>query len=90
MIIITIGNSVLTIDSNRPDEHGEAVWAGDSAELATWLPSRYGMFGHRVGDNPAPMDVIAALITSKKEYRVVQGLEILDLPIASLPDGAIS
>lgn len=90
MIIITIGNVMLSIDSKKPDEHGVAAWAGDSAKLAAWLPSQYGMFGHRVGDNPAPMDVIAALIASKKEFRVVRGQEILDLPIAPLPEGAIS
>ena len=90
MIIIQIENAALSIDSKKPDEYGLAVWTGDSAELAVWLPRQYGMFGHRVGDNPAPMDAIAALITSGKKYRVVEGQETLDLPITELPEGAVS
>jgi hypothetical protein len=36
------------------------------------------------------MDVIHALIVSKKEYQVLEGQEILDLPIEPLPEGVIS
>lgn len=89
MITIQIENATLSIDSNKPEKHGTVVWLGDSAELAQWLPRQYGMFGHRVGDNPAPMDAIAAMIASGKKYKVVEGQEILDLPVPELPKGAI-
>lgn len=90
MIIIQIENATLSIDSKKPDEYGLAVWTGDSAELAEWLPRQYGMFGHRVGDDPAPMDAIAALVMSRKKFQIVKGQEILDLPITELPEGAVS
>lgn len=89
MIKIEIGTAVLSIDSDSPGRRGIAVWAGDDQELAAWLPGRYGMFGHRVGDNPAPMDAIAALKTAGKKYEVLEGQEILDLPISPLPEGAV-
>jgi hypothetical protein len=89
MIKIEIDNAVLLIDSDKPDKYGTAIWAGDYQALAKWLPNQYGMFGHHVGDNPAPMDVIHALIMAKKKYQVVEGKEILDIPITPLPDGAI-
>jgi hypothetical protein len=90
VIRIEIENAVLSIDSDKSDRHGAAVWAGDSIELAKWLPSRYGMFGHKVGDYPCPSDVIHALIVGKKKYKVLEGQEILDMPISELPEGAVS
>jgi hypothetical protein len=90
MIRIEIDDAVLSLKSAHPEEGSPPYWSGDSTELAKWLPSRYGMFGHYVGDYPAPMDVVHALIVAKKEYQVLEGQEILDLPIAPLPEGVIS
>lgn len=90
MIKIEIENAVLSIDSDKPDRYGAAVWSGESKELAEWLPAQYGMFGHYVGDNPCPSDAIHALIVAKKKYKVLEGQEILDLPMPPLPEGAIS
>jgi hypothetical protein len=89
MIRIEIENAVLSIDSDKPDRHGAAVWAGESQELAEWLPNQYGMFGHYVGDYPCPSDAIHALIVGKKKYKVLEGQEILDMPIKPLPEGSI-
>ena len=80
MIRIEIEDAVLFLDSNHPDKCVVAKWAGDSTELAAWLPSQFGMFGHYVGDNPCPSDVIHALIVAGKKYRVTEGQEILDMP----------
>jgi hypothetical protein len=90
VIRIEIDDAVLFIDSDKPDKCGAVEWAGDSTELAQWLPNQFGMFGHYVGDNPCPRDAIHALIVGKKKYRVTEGQEILDLPIKPLPEGVIS
>jgi hypothetical protein len=90
MIKIEIENAVLSINSDKPDKHGAATWAGDYQDLAQWLPNQFGMFGHYVGDSPCPCDAIHALIVGKKKYRVTEGQEILDLPIKPLPEGVIS
>lgn len=90
MIKIEIENAVLFLDSDKPNKCGAAKWAGDSTELAEWLPNQFGMFGHYVGDYPCPADAIHALIISGKKYRVTEGQEILDLPIEPLPEGVIS
>ena len=89
MVRVKVDGVLLSIDSNRPDTHGIATWSEDTP-LSAWLPLQYGMFGHRVGDNPTPMDAIAALKSASKEYQVIEGQEILDLPISELPEGAVS
>jgi hypothetical protein len=90
MIRIEIDDAILSLNSDHPEEGSPPYWSGDSTELAKWLPSRYGMFGHYVGDYPCPSDVIHALIVGKKKYKVLEGQEILDLPMSELPEGAIS
>jgi hypothetical protein len=90
VIRIKIDDAELELNTDRPDVGTTPKWSGDCAELALWLPGRYGLFGHRVGNFPYPMDVIHALIVSKKEYQVTEGQEILDLPIEPLPEGVIS
>lgn len=90
MIKIQIEGAELSIDSDKPDKCGTATWTGESQELAAWLPNQFGMFGHYVGDNPCPCDVIHALIVAKKEYQILEGQDILDLPARELPPGRIS
>ncbi len=90
MIKIRIDNAELELSTDRPDIGTTPKWSGDYAELAKWLPGRYGMFGHRVGNYPYAMDVIHALIVSGKKYEVLEGQEILDLPIEPLPEGVVS
>jgi hypothetical protein len=89
MIQIKIDDAILTLDVTRPDKRGTAIWTGNYAEIAAWLPRRYGMRGHKVGENPRPRDVIHALIVGRKQYEVIEGKEILELPSKPLPEGAI-
>jgi hypothetical protein len=90
MVKLEIDNAVLSIDSTRPDRHGVAKWTGDFASLSEWLPYQVGMFGHIVSDMPTPMDAIAALNAAGKKYQVIEGQEILDLPMPELPEGVMS
>jgi hypothetical protein len=90
MIKIEIDDAILSLDVDRPNIRSTPIWSGDSIELAKWLPGRYGMFGHRVGNFPYAADVIHALIVGKKKYKVLEGQDILDLPIPELSEGAIS
>ena len=85
-----LDHPILSIDSTEPDRHGVASWTGESTEISQWLPKQFGMFGHYVGDYPCPADAIHALIISGKKYQVLEGQDILDLPIEPLPEGVVS
>jgi hypothetical protein len=89
LIKIKIENAVLSLDVEHPDKRGVAIWTGDYAEIAAWLPNQYGLRGHKVGENPSPRGVIHALIAGKKQHEIIEGKEILDLPEPKLPKGAI-
>jgi hypothetical protein len=81
----------IAIDSDSPDRYGKATWTGkDAALLSDWLTDQYGMYGHTVGENPNPLDAVAALTGATwLEWEIVEGKEILDLPRQQLPDGAV-
>lgn len=85
-------DAVISIDSNLPDHSGVATWTGnDAASIADWLTSQYGMYGKPVGENPSPIDLIHSLTKATwLEWEIVEGRDILDLPVSELPPGAIA
>lgn len=82
----------ITIDADLPYERGDTKFEGEqSASIADWLSDQYGMYGHRVGDDASPIDLVAALTAATWiEWEIISGEEILDLPVPPLPPGAIS
>jgi hypothetical protein len=82
----------ISIDTNLPYARGRTTWDGDNLALvADWLPDQYGKRGKPVGDEPSPIDLIHALtLATWLEWEIVEGKEILDLPVPELPLGAIA
>jgi hypothetical protein len=83
-------DAVISIDSDSPDRAGNATWSGkDAALLSDWITNQYGMYGHQVGENPNPLDAVAALTGATwLEWEIVEGKEILEMPRQKLPPGA--
>jgi hypothetical protein len=84
-------DATISIDSDSPDRYGKATWTGkDAALLSDWITNQYGMYGHRVGESPNPLDAVAALTGATwLEWEIVEGAEILDMPREELPPGAV-
>lgn len=84
-------DATISVDSDSPDRSGNATWSGkDAALLSDWITNQYGMYGHRVGENPNPADLNSALIAATwLDWEIVEGEEILEMPRQKLPPGAM-
>lgn len=81
----------VAIAATRPHQHAQTTYKGDEdGRFADWIPLEYGVRGKRVGDDASPLDLVAALTKSKLKWEIIEGAEILDLPITELPKGAVS
>jgi hypothetical protein len=93
-------DATISIDSDSPERasappkggrYGKATWTGkDAALLSDWITNQDGMYGHRVGESPNPLDAVAALTGATwLEWEIAEGAEILDMPREELPPGAV-
>jgi hypothetical protein len=85
-------DATVSIETIVPYMGGMTTWNGDDLALITdWLPDQYGMRGKPVGDEPSPIDLIHAItLTTWLEWEIIEGKEMLDVPVPELPSGAIA
>jgi hypothetical protein len=88
---------IISIDSDNRDRPApiqvDSINGTDPQMVKIWykkLSNMHGMYGHLLDKATSPIDLNAALLQNKIEFEILEGREILDLPRAELPPGAIS
>ena len=82
---------VISIDSDAPARGGVTTYEGDDAHLVDqYLQWQYGLYGKMLGEEPSPSDMIHTLTgLTWLKWEILEGKEILDLPVPELPPGAM-
>jgi hypothetical protein len=82
----------ISIETDMPEQSGTTTWSGDDSDMISdWSIGQYGMYGHYIGENPTPISLVHALtVAIWLEWEIIEGKEILDIPLEELPPSAIS
>jgi hypothetical protein len=91
MFVVKVRDHIVSIDSNHPDKGGSVQITGKNpAEIRRWISTMSGMRGIGLdGDYAAPSDLDAGLDYLKESFEILEGKEILDMPMDKLPDGCV-
>ena len=80
--------AVLSLKVKDPNDLAPIIWKGDNS----YQSAIYSAFGFRHSlskDACNVFDLNAALISLKIDHEVIEGAELLDMPEAEIPEGAI-
>jgi hypothetical protein len=86
MFKIQVEDSIVSIDVAAPDEAGK-IECSDLALMAT-LSNTFGLHT-TLGESASPEALEAAVKKLGLKYEIIEGADILDMPIQPMPDGAI-
>jgi hypothetical protein len=91
MFVVKVKNHTIAIDSDDPEQHAEMKIEGeDPASIHSWVGKLYGMRGVGLDEwANCPIDLMSGIMDSKESYEILQGKEILDMPLEELPEGAV-
>jgi hypothetical protein len=92
MFKISAMKHLFSIESIEPETPGKVSIEGIAPILAaTWIESLYGMYGHGLDSKmERPIDLFMGISQSGLDYEIIEGHEILDLPLEEIPEGSRS
>jgi hypothetical protein len=85
-----VDGTIISIDSDLPEKWGLMQIEPESQELREQISLWSGLRGISLDDKSnCPVDLEAGLLIEKIPFEVIEGAEILDLPLEELPPGAV-